>query len=112
MEFLGKLLISTIAVLVTAYVLPGVHLDGVVTALVVAAVLSFLNAIVKPILVILTIPITLFSLGLFLLVINAVLILMADALIKGFNVNGFWNALIFSLVLSFVNAVFSWLAKE
>ena len=107
MEFLGRLIISTLAVLVTSYLMPGVHIDGVLTALLVAAVLSLLNAVVKPVLVILTIPITLFTLGFFLLVINAVMILLAGKLVQGFHVDGFWIAFFFSLVLSLVNSVFN-----
>ena len=107
MEFLGRLIISTLAVLVTSYILPGVHIDGALTALLVAAVLSLLNAVVKPVLVFLTIPITLFTLGFFLLVINAVMILIASKLVSGFKVDGFWIAFFFSLVLSLVNSVFT-----
>ncbi|MBK7849905.1 MAG: phage holin family protein [Bacteroidetes bacterium] len=107
MEFLGRLFMSALAVIVTALILPGVHIDGALTALIVAAVLSLLNAIVKPILVFLTIPITLLSLGLFLLVINAGMILLVDKLVDGFHVQGFWTALFFSIILSLVTSIFS-----
>ena len=107
MEFLGRLIISTLAVLITSYILPGVHIDGAINALLVAAVLSLLNAVIKPVLVLLTVPITLFTLGFFLLVINAVMILLASKIVPGFKVEGFWTAFFFSLVLSFVNAVFN-----
>lgn len=107
MKFLGRLIISTLAVLVTSYILPGVHIDGAITALIVAAVLSLLNAVVKPVLIILTIPITLFTLGFFLLVINAVMILLASSLVPSFHVDGFWTAFLFSLVLSIVNSIFN-----
>ena len=107
MEFLGRLVVSTLAVIITSYILPGVHIDGVLTALLVAAVLSLLNAVVKPVLIILTIPITLFTLGFFLLIINAVMILLASKLVPGFHVDGFWIAFLFSLVLSFINSVFN-----
>ena len=108
MNFLVKVLISTLAVLLTSYLLPDsmVHVDGFATAIVVALVLAFLNAIVKPILVLLTIPATIFTLGLFLLVINAVIILIADYFVKGFNVHGFLSALLFSIILTIVNSVF------
>ena len=106
MEFLGRLIISALAVFVTSFLLPGVHIDGALTALLVAAVLSLLNIVVKPILVILTIPITVVTLGFFLLVINAVLILLTSKLLSpGFHVDSFWVAFFFSLVLSLVNAV-------
>lgn len=118
MNFIVKLLISAIAVLITAYFLEGVtigdnqfykgsspELNKFVTALLVAIVLAFLNTIVKPILTILSLPITFFTLGLFLLVINAIIILFADKLVDGFKVDGFWTALWFSLVLSLVSAL-------
>ena len=108
MEFLGRLMVSALAVIVTSFLLPGVHIDGALTALLVAAVLSLLNAVVKPVLVILTIPITVVTLGFFLLIINAVLILLTSKLLSpGFHVENFWVAFFFSLVLSFVNAVFN-----
>lgn len=107
MNFLVRLLISTVAVIVSAYILPGVAVDSFMTAIIVAIILSLLNVIVKPILIVLTIPITIFTLGLFLLVINALIILLADSLISGFEVDGFLYALIFSIVLSIVNALLS-----
>jgi putative membrane protein len=81
-------------------VLSGVHLQSFVTALVLAIVLGLLNLIVKPILIILTLPITLFTFGLFLFVINALIILLAAKFVNGFRVDGFWWALLFSLLLS------------
>ena len=116
MNFLAKLFISTFAVMITAYFLDGVvigdnqfyhgsvpELNKFTTAFLVAVVLAFLNTIVKPILTILSLPITFFTLGLFLLAINAFIILFADKLVDGFKVDGFWTALWFSLVLSFVS---------
>ena len=113
MKFITQLIVSALAVIVSSYMLRGVHIDGVLTALLVAAVLAFLNAIIKPILVFLTIPITLVTFGLFLIVINALIILLAAKLVEpAFRVDGFWWALLFSLVLSFVNAVFDSLANR
>jgi putative membrane protein len=108
MNFIVKVLISTLAVLLTSYLLPDrmVAVDGFMTALIVALVLAFLNAIVKPILIVLTIPVTLVTMGLFLLVINAIIIEIADYFVDGFFVNGFWSALLFSLILTIVNSVF------
>ena len=80
-------------------------MDGFFAAIIIAVVLSLLNFVVKPILVILTIPLTVVTLGLFLLVINALIILMADSIITGFYVDGFWWALLFSLVMSLTNAL-------
>lgn len=106
MNFLTRLLLSAIAVLITDWLLPGVEAEGFLVALLVAAVLALLNAIVKPVLIVLTIPITIVTLGLFLLVINALIILMADKLISGFHVDGFWWALLFSIILSAINSLF------
>lgn len=108
MNFLMRILISTAAVLLTGWILPDswVHVDGIFNALLVAVVLAFLNQVVKPILIVLTIPVTFATLGLFLLVINAGVILLADYIIKeGFEVGGFWSALGFSIVLSFITAL-------
>jgi putative membrane protein len=106
MKFLIQLIISTLAVLISDYLLSGVEIvnNNFFTAFIVAAVLSFLNAVVKPIMVVLTIPITLISLGFFLLVINALIIMLASHLVEGFRVDGFWSALFFSLILSLVTS--------
>lgn len=109
MNFIIRIIISTFAVLATSYLLPEsmVHVDGFVTALVVALVLAFLNSIVRPILILLTIPVTVATLGIFLLVINALIIKLADYFIDGFKVHGFWSALIFSIVLTIINSIFN-----
>lgn len=108
MKFLIQLVISTLAVLISTYLLsPHISIDNnsFVTALTVAAVLAFLNTVVKPIMIILTIPVTIFSLGLFLLVINALMIVLASKIVTGFHVHGFWWALLFSFILSLVTSV-------
>lgn len=107
MNWISKLLANTVAVLATAYLLPGVFVDSLWTAVVVAIVLALLNTIVKPFLIIITIPATILSLGLFLFVINAVIILLANNLVDGFTVNSFWWALLFSLVMSLINSLLS-----
>ena len=113
MNGIVRFLLSGVAVLLTAYLLPGVHVEHYGYALLVAAVLSLANVLVKPILVILTIPITVLTLGLFLLVINAVIILLVDFLITpGFTVRDFWWALGFSLILSIFNSFFGDLAQD
>ncbi|MFY9307497.1 MAG: phage holin family protein [Bacteroidia bacterium] len=114
MKFIIQLIISTLAVLITSYLLPGVEVQdsNFFTALIVAAVLSFLNAVVKPIMIILTIPITFVTLGLFLLVINAFIIMLAAKLVDGFHVNGFWWALLFSLILSMVTSILESIGKK
>ena len=105
-NFVIRILLSGLAVFICATVLPGAHVDGFLIAIVVAVILALLNLLVKPILVILTIPITIFTLGLFLLVINTILILLADWLVPGFTVDGFWWALVFSILLSIINSLF------
>jgi putative membrane protein len=85
--------------------LPGVQIKDAVTAVILALVLALLNGFVKPILIILTIPITIISLGLFLLVINIFIIKWAAAIVPGFYVANWWAALLFSILLSFVNAM-------
>jgi len=111
MNFLVRLLLSALAVIIGAYILPGVQVVSFWSALLVALVLSLLNITIKPLLIIFTIPITLLTLGLFLLVINALIILLADAIIAGFVVDGFWWALAFSLILSIINSLISDLSK-
>ena len=112
MNIIVRFLLSGVAVMLTAYLLPGVDVEDYWAALLAAVLISLSNVIVKPILVILTIPITIFTLGLFLLVINAVIILMVDALVEGFEVDGFWWALAFSLILSIFNSLFTDLTKN
>ncbi len=107
-----RFLLTGLAVMLTAYLLPGVHVDNYGYALLVALVLSVANAFVKPILILFTIPLTIFTLGLFLLVINAIIIMLVDYLVPGFEVDGFWWALAFSLILSVFNSLFTDLTKE
>ena len=105
MGLIIKFLIVVAAALFAAYVLPGVHIAGFVSAVVLALVLAVLNAIVRPILVFLTIPVTVLTLGLFLLVINALIILLASVIVPGFEVDGFLWALLFSLLMSITTAI-------
>ena len=112
MNFLIKLILYSIAVLLTSYLLPGVHVDGFISAFILAAVISLLNITIKPLLIILTIPATILTMGLFLLVINAIIILIADAIIPGVQIEGFLWALLFSLIVSFLNSLFSGLSTD
>jgi putative membrane protein len=112
MNIIIRFLLNGLAVFLAAYLLPGVDLDGYGTALLVALILSIANIVVKPILIVLTIPITVLTLGLFLLVINALIILMVDYLVSDFAVDGFWWALLFSLILSVFNSLFDDLSKD
>ena len=112
MNFLIRILISTLAVLITARLLPGVNIDTFLTAVIVAVVLSFLNSVLKPIMILLSLPVTIFTLGLFLIVINTVIILITARLVDGFRVDGFWSAMWFSIVLSLVNSVLERIRKR
>ncbi len=109
MNFILNIIVTSVAVLLVANFLPGVYVDTFTTSLLVAIVLAFMNSIVKPILTVLTIPITIMSLGLFLIVINGVIILMTDKLIDGFEVKGFWWALLFSFILSITTGILNML---
>ncbi len=105
MKLIFHWLIATLAILIAAYIVPGVTIT-LVGALIAAVVLGALNLLVRPILLILTLPITVVTLGLFSLVINALLIMLAAVLVPGFSVAGFWTAFLFALVLAIVNWVF------
>lgn len=102
MGFIVRLFFTWIAIIIASYVLKGIHVSDFVSALIAAAVLALLNTFVKPLLVILTIPITLLTLGLFLLVINALIVMMGAHLVPGFAVDSFWWALGFSLLVSLI----------
>mgnify|MGYP003636898040 FL=1 len=113
MNLILRLLLSAVAVLILAYVLPGVEVAGYSSAIIVAVVVALLRLTVRPVLVILTLPVTIVTLGLFLLVINAIIILLADYFVGGFTVQNIWWALLFSLLLSFLQSVlFSFLKKD
>ena len=105
MNIILRIILSTFAVLITSYILPGVKIDGVFTAIFVAVLLGFLNNILKPILVYVTIPATVFTLGLFLFVINAAMVILCSKIIDGFIVEGFWSAVFFSIILSFISSL-------
>lgn len=105
-ELVARLLVNGLAVYLVTLLLPGVEVKDMLTAIMVAAVLALLNYFVKPVLLILTIPITVFTLGIFILVINAFIVLMASYIIPGFEVRNFWWALLFSIILSLVNSFF------
>ncbi|MBI2443069.1 MAG: phage holin family protein [Candidatus Levybacteria bacterium] len=106
MNLLIQIFINGLAVFLTAYILPGVHVNNFITAIVVGVVLGIINAFVKPLLVLLTLPITIVTLGLFYFVLNALLILLVARIVLGFTVANFWWALLFSLVISLVSWFF------
>jgi len=105
-------LVSAVAILITAYLLPGVTIDGFLAALLVAVVLGAINLVLRPVLVVLTLPITVMTLGFFILIINALLILLSSYIVPGFAVASFWWAFLFGIVLAVINYFFDMLAKE
>ena len=104
-SFLIKVLVTSVNAFILAYILDGVEIKDYFTAIIVAFVLALLDAFVKPLLILLTLPATLFTLGLFLFVINACIILLDAHFVGGFQVDGFWYALLFSILLSFFNSL-------
>ncbi len=104
MNFIIKILISAAVAFGLSFILSGVHVDNILTAIIFAFVLAMLDALVKPILIILTLPVTVLTLGLFLFAINAIVILIASKLIIGIKIDGFWWALLFSIILAAFNS--------
>jgi len=98
-----KWLIMTASVMIAAYVIPGVTVRSFFSALWVALFLGIVNMLLKPFLILITLPINILTLGLFTFVINGVIILLASSMVKGFQVSGFWIAVLFSIVLSIIN---------
>ena len=105
MKFAIRLLIRTLAIFITAWLLAGVSVNDLYSALIVAIVLGLINTFIKPIIMLFTLPLNIITLGLFSFVINALMILLVDYLVQGFVVANFWWAIIFGLVLSIVNWV-------
>jgi putative membrane protein len=105
MKIIMRIIVTSVVAFGLSYILKGIHIQNFWTAIILAIVLAILNGILKPVLVILTFPITIVTLGLFLFVINAAMILLAAKFVEGFSVDGFWWALLFSLLLSIVTSV-------
>jgi putative membrane protein len=104
-HYIIKIIITAVNAFLLAYILPGIEMRSFITAFLFAILLGFLDSIVKPILVLLTLPATILTLGLFLFVINACMILIGDHFIESFQVKGFWHAMLFSVLLSFFNSL-------
>ena len=111
-KFILKILFTAVIILGLAKVLPGVNIDTYWTAILVALVLAVLNAFIRPILIFLTLPVTLLTFGLFLFVINAMIILLDAYFVHGFRVGNFWWALAFSILLSVILSYFDGLEKQ
>jgi putative membrane protein len=107
MGFIIKVLITAVAAYAAAWLLPGVGISDVKTTIIVALVLALLNTFIKPLLIILTIPVNIVTLGLFLLVINILIVKWTDSLVSGFTVDGWLSALFFSLIVSVVSWILS-----
>jgi putative membrane protein len=105
MILLLKWLIMTLSVGIAAYLVPGIMVNGFFSALLVALFLGIVNTLVRPFLILITLPITILTLGLFTFVINAVLVLLASKVVHGFEVKGFWWAMLFSIVLSVIQYI-------
>lgn len=111
-RFLIRWLINTVGIVLVAHLMPGIDVDGLLPAVVAGLVLGIVNAIVRPILVILTLPITLLTLGVFLLVINGLMLYLVGGVVEGFHVSGFWSAFFGALLLSLIGWATSSLVHE
>src|SRR3989338_372902 len=105
MKFLVDLLVRALVLLTTAYLLPGFKIDSYTTAVIVALVLAILNILVKPLLFILTLPITIVTLGLFYFVLNAILLVIASKFIEGFKIDSFGTAVLASLIIAVISSI-------
>jgi putative membrane protein len=112
MNYILKILLSAIAVFVLSNLVPGITIESYTTAIIVAIVLGLLNTLIRPILIFFTIPLTIVTLGLFLLVINASMVLLADYFINGFSASGLFSALLFSILLSLTQSVLYKLVED
>jgi putative membrane protein len=105
-------LVAAVAVMIAAYLLPGVALDGWIPAFVTALVLGIVNTLLRPLFIVLTLPLTLLTFGLFTFVINAFLVWLTNVVVPGFDVASFWWAFLFSVVLSVVHAGITWFSHQ
>ncbi len=112
MSFLVRILVIAAVTFGLAHILNGLHVDDFWTALVFAVVLALLNVFIKPFLILFTLPVTFLTLGLFLFVINALVVLMASKFVDGFSIDNFWWALLFSIILSIISSAIDKKEKE
>ncbi len=105
MKFILRLLIVALALVLVTYIVPGIYVSGFMPALIAAFLLGILNAIVRPVLILITLPITILTLGLFIFIVNAGLFLFVASFVDGFYVTGFWNALIGSILVSIISGI-------
>ncbi|HEY6094505.1 MAG TPA: phage holin family protein [Gallionellaceae bacterium] len=109
MQLIVIWILNALALLTVAYVLPGIHVDGFTAALIAALVLGLINTLIRPLLILLTLPVTVVTLGLFILVINGLLFWFAGSVLKGFEVSGFWYGVAGALLYSIISSVLSML---
>ncbi len=107
MNFLVRWAINTIALGITVLIVKGVHVSGVFSLIIASLVIGFLNTFVKPVIVLLTLPLNILTMGMFTFVINTIMIIIASEIVRGFDVNGFWAAFVASLIMSTVNFLLS-----
>ena len=112
MNMVLRLILTTLAILVVTNVYGGVEVDSITTAVIAAVILGLINTIVRPVIMFLTLPLTMLTLGLFLLIINAGMLYLAAWLVNGFNVGGFWDALIASFIISVVVALLNGMVRS
>ena len=101
--FIAQVVVMALATVLAAYMLPGVNVDSLGTAILTAAIIALLNSFIRPILIVLTLPFTILTMGLFLLIINAFIIILTAGMVSSFHVNGFWDAFLFSMLLTALN---------
>lgn len=111
MNALIYLIVNGLAVYVSAYLLRGVHISGFLTAIVVAVVLGLVNLVIKPVIVLFTLPLNILTLGIFTLIINGLMVLLVTRLVPGFYVDSLLWGILFSIVMSFVSSFFNWLKQ-
>jgi len=104
MKFILRLVLSSASLMLVAYILPGIHVENVYTALIASFFLGIVNALIRPLLVIFTLPVTVLTLGFFIFVINAGLFMFVASFVDGFAVDGFWSALFGSLLMSIMSS--------
>ncbi len=105
MNLIIRLIILIIAVYVASYIIPGIKIDSSQTLIVVSIVLGIINAFVKPVLVLLTFPLTVITLGIFLLILNGLLVILVGTIVPGFHVGGLFSAILFSIVVSLTSSL-------
>ena len=112
MGIIVNLIVNGLAVYITSYILPGLSVDNFFTALIVSLALGIVNTFIKPLLFILTLPVTILTLGLFTFIINALMVYLVATFVPGFHVDNFWSALFFTLVLSVISSILRGLVSK